>query len=253
MAETREVLVTGGTGTLGRRVVESLRVADCAVRVLSRSGKEDTAQGNLLTGEGLDEAVHGVRAIVHCASSPIRKTRETDVGGTERLLRAAKRAGVSHFVFISIVGVDHNPYPYFRAKHEAEGVVENSGVPWSILRATQFHDFVLGLLRPLARLPLMPVPRGFLLQPIDAGEVANRLVEIALSEFAGRVPDIGGPEVRTTGELGRSYLRATGGGRRLLEVPTPGRAARAFREGAAICPGHAYGSITWKEFLRGQP
>ena len=133
-------------------------------------------------------------------------------------------------------------------------MVENSSVPWTILRATEFHDFVLGLLRPLARLPLMPVPKGFLLQPIDTGEAANRLVEIALSEPAGRVQDIGGPKVRTTAQLSRSYLRATGRGRRRsLEVPVPGRIARAFREGAQTCPDHAYGSITWEEFLRGQP
>ena len=96
----------------------------------------------------------------------------------------------------------------------------------------------------------MPVPKDFLLQPVDIGEVANRPVEVAVSEPAGRVPDIGGPEVRSMGELGRSYLRATGGGRRLLEVPVPGRIAHAFREGVETCPDHAYGSITWEEFLR---
>lgn len=253
--EPREILVTGGTGTLGRRVVERLRAGGHEARAMSRSGRPGAIRGDLLTGEGLDEAVRGVRAIIHCASSPTRKTRRTDVGGTERLLRAAERAGVSHLVYISIVGIDRaQSYPYYRVKLETERLIEGSPVPHTILRATQFHDFVLGLLRPLARLPLMPVPKGFLLQPIDAGETANRLVEIALSEPAGRVPDVGGPEVRTVGELGRSYLRATGRGRRrLLEVPVPGRKGRAFREGAETCPDHTYGSITWEEFLRGQP
>ena len=119
-----EVLVTGGSGSLGRRVVERLRDAGREVRVLSRSGRPATVRGDLLTGEGLERAVHGVDTIVHCASSP-RKTRQIDVEGTERLLRAAVRTGISHIVFISIVGVDRNPYfPYYRMKLEVERIVE---------------------------------------------------------------------------------------------------------------------------------
>ncbi len=252
MSET-EILVTGGTGVLGRRVVERLHSTGIRPRVLSRSGRPGTVRGDLLTGEGLGEAIRGVDTVIHCASNPVRKTRQTDVGGTERLLEAAAREGVSHLLYISIVGIDRaSSYPYYRIKLETEQAVKDSPVPYTILRATQFHDFVLGILRPLARLPLVPVPRGFLLQPIDTGEVAERLVELALSEPAGRVPDVGGPEVRTTGELSRSYLGATGRGRKLLEVPLPGRIARAFREGAQTCPDHAYGSVTWEKFLRGQ-
>ena len=149
-----------------------------------------------MTGEGLDEAVDGVEAVIHCASNP-RDARRTDVEGTGRLLRAVERAGVSHFVYVSIVGVDRNPFPYYRVKLDAEGVVERSAVPWTILRATQFHGFVFGMLGALDRVPFfMPVPAGFLFQPVDAGEVASRLVELALSEPAGRVGDMGGPEIR---------------------------------------------------------
>jgi uncharacterized protein YbjT (DUF2867 family) len=166
-----EILVTGGTGVLGRRAVDRLRAAGHETRVLSRSGRPGTIQGDLLTGAGLDGAVDGVETIVHCASNPYRKTRRTDVGGTELLLQAAARAGVSHVVFISIVGVDRNPYyPYFRVKLDAESVVERSPVPWTILRATQFHDLVLKALRLLDRLPaVMPIPGGVLFQPIDVG------------------------------------------------------------------------------------
>lgn len=81
-----EILVTGGTGVLGRLVVDRLRGAGHEVRVLSRSGRPGTIQGDLLTGAGLEEAVDGVEAIVHCASNPYRKTHQTDVGGTELLL-----------------------------------------------------------------------------------------------------------------------------------------------------------------------
>ncbi len=242
------VLVTGGTGSLGRRVVDRLQDAGRGVRILSRSERPGTMRGNLLTGEGLDGAVEGVDTIVHCASNP-RRTRQTDVEGTERLLRAASQADVSHFVFISIVGVDRNPYfPYYGLKLEAERIVERSGVPWTILRATQFHEFVLRIVRLLDRLPVVMVPRGPM-QPIETGEVAWRLAELALSGPVGRAPDIGGPEVRTFAELARAYLEVAGRRPRVVEIPLPGKAARAFREGAQTCPDHAFGTITWEEFL----
>jgi uncharacterized protein YbjT (DUF2867 family) len=247
-----EILVTGDTGSLGRRVVDRLRGPGYEVRTLSRSARgAGVVRGNLQTGEGLARALEGVDVLIHCASSP-RKPRQTDVEGTGRLLEAASRAGVSHVVFVSIVGVDRNPYPpYYRAKLEAERIVERSPVPWTILRATQFHEFVLKQIRLLERIPVMMAPRGFLLQPMDIGEVADRMVELALSEPTGRVPDIGGPEVRTLPDLARSYLKATGRRRRIVEVPVPGKAARALREGAQLAPDQTYGEVRWEEFLDG--
>jgi uncharacterized protein YbjT (DUF2867 family) len=247
-----EILVTGGTGSLGRRVVDRLRGPGYEVRTLSRSARgAGVVRGNLQTGEGLARALEGVDVLIHCASSP-RKPRQTDVEGTGRLLEAASRAGVSHVVFVSIVGVDRNPYPpYYRAKLEAERIVERSPVPWTILRATQFHEFVLKQIRLLERIPVMMAPRGFLLQPMDIGEVADRMVELALSEPTGRVPDIGGPEVRTLPDLARSYLKATGRRRRIVEVPVPGKAARALCEGAQLAPDQTYGEVRWEEFLDG--
>ena len=246
----REILITRGTGSLGSRVVARLNAAGEDVRVMSRDRRANTVQGDLLTGEGLEEAVEGVGTIIHCASSPLRKTRQVDVEGTRRLLRAASRAGVSHVIFISIVGIDRNPYyPYFRHKLDAERVVERSGLPWTTIRATQFHEFVLKQIRFLELGPVALVPKGFLLQPIDTGEVAERLVELALSAPAGRVPDVGGPEVRTFADLARSYQKVAGRRRRLIEVPVPGKTARAFRQGAQTCPERRYGKITWEEFL----
>jgi len=246
-----QVLVTGGTGVLGRRVVERLGSEGIRARILSRSGKPGTMRGDLLTGEGLRPAVQGVDTIIHCASSPFRNARGVDVEGTGCLLEVAAEAGVSHLAYISIVGIDLAPsYPYYRTKLETERVVESSPVPYTILRATQFYDLVLMALRFLDRLPVMFIPRGFLGQPIDAGEVADRLVELALSGPAGRVPDIGGPEVGTLADAASDYLRVKGDRRRIFEVPVPGKTARAFREGALTCPGQAYGKIRWEDFLR---
>ena len=248
---TPEVLVTGGTGVLGRRVVERLDAAGVAARVLSRGGRPGTVRGDLLTGEGLGAAVRGVDTVVHCASSPYRKTRQVDVEGTRRLLECAVAAGVSHVVYISIVGVDRAAsYPYYRVKLETEGVVENSPVPHTILRATQFYDLVLMAVRFLDRLPALPVPAGFLGQPIDVGEVAGRLAEFALAGPAGRVPDVGGPEVSTLADSARGYLGAVGSRKKVLEFPLPGKTARAFRAGALICPQNRYGTIRWEDFLQ---
>lgn len=246
---TSRILVTGGTGSLGSQVVERLQAKGCNVQILSRSKRPGTVQGDLLTGEGLEQAVKEIDVIIHCASSP-GNPREVDVEGTKRLLQMAESAGVSHIVFVSIVGVDRNPfYPYYRMKLDAERIVEQAAIPWTILRATQFHEFVLMLIQLLDRLPLMIMPKGFLLQPIYVSEVAERLVELALSKPTGRVPDIGGPEVLTAAELARAYFKATGQNRRVWEIPVPGKIAQAFRTGAHLCPDQKYGKLRWQEFL----
>ncbi|MEP0910646.1 NAD(P)H-binding protein [Leptolyngbya sp. GB1-A1] len=245
-----KILVTGGTGSLGSLVVDRLQTADCNVQVLSHSKRPGTVQGDLLTGEGLEQAVEGIDVIVHCASSPTNP-RQVDVEGTRRLLQAAERAGISHIVYVSIVGVDRNPfYPYYGMKFETEQIIEQAAIPWTILRATQFHEFALTLIQFLDRLPIMLMPKGFLLQPIQASEVADRLVELALSTPAGRVTDIGGPEVWTAGDLARAYFKATGRKRNVVEVPIPGKIAQAFRSGAQLCPTQKYGKVGWNEFLR---
>jgi uncharacterized protein YbjT (DUF2867 family) len=206
----------------------------------------------LLTGEGIEAAVRGADTIIHCASSPFRKARKVDAQGTGRLLEAAARSGVSHVVYISIVGIDlASSYPYYRVKLDAERIVEGSPVPWTILRATQFHDFVLPMVGALDRVPFRaPVPKGWLFRPIDTSEVAGRLVELALGLPAGRVPDIGGPEIRTLASLTQAYLAAKGSKKGVVELTLPGKAARAFRKGALTHPENAYGRIRWEEFLR---
>jgi uncharacterized protein YbjT (DUF2867 family) len=244
------ILVTGGTGVLGSKVVR-LKVARIEPRILSHSNRPGTIKGDLLTGEGLEEAVRGIDTIVHCASSPFWKARQTDVEGTKRLLESAARSGVSHVVYISIVGIDRaRSYPYYQVKLETEKVVEVSKVPHTILRATQFYELVLMALRALARLPVVPVPKGLIGQPIDSGEVAGRLVELTLSGPAGRVPDVGGPEVRTTEDIARSYLKEMGSRKKAVAFPLPDETAHAMREGALTCLENRYGKVRWEDFLR---
>src|SRR5207249_3675811 len=159
-------------------------------------------RGDLATGDGLATAVAGIGVIAHCASSPFRWAKEVDVAGTRRLVEAAgKGADAPHLVYVSIVGVDKIPLGYYKAKLAAEGVVSASGLPFTILRATQFHeliDFVLGRLR---RLPVRPLARGFRFQPIAATEAAARMAEIVAAPPVGFARDIGGPEVRDLRDL----------------------------------------------------
>ncbi|MGW5423004.1 SDR family oxidoreductase [Streptomyces sp. NPDC003943] len=242
------ILVTGGTGTLGRLVTARLRAAGHEVRVLSRRSQPyavDLREG----GPGLDTALAGVDTVVHCAS--------TQTGGDEKaarhLLHAAKRAGVRHLLYISIVGVDRVPFPYYKAKLAVEKLVEESGLGHTILRTTQFHDLVLRFLELSARLPVMLLPAGVADQPIEVGEVADRLAELAEGEPAGRVPDMAGPEVRTFPDLAGAYLRASGKRRPLLSVPLPGSAYRAFRAGGHLAPDRAEGRVTFEDFLTTRP
>jgi uncharacterized protein YbjT (DUF2867 family) len=248
------ILVTGGTGTLGRPLVAALAGAGPPVRVLSRRPRPrpggppvEWVAGDLATGRGLGEAVRGVGVIVHCATGPW--SRRVDVAGTGRLLAAARAAGSPHLVYISIVGIDRVPFRYYRAKLAAERLIQAAGLPWTILRTTQFHDLLHRVLQALARLPVLALPRGWRFQPVDTGEVAGRLATLALGEPAGRVPDLGGPQVLTVEELARGYLQAAGRRRPLLPLPVPGAAARGFRAGGHLCPEHADGKRTWAEFL----
>jgi uncharacterized protein YbjT (DUF2867 family) len=142
-------------------------------------------------------------------------------------------------------------FGYFGAKLAAEQVVADSGLPWTTLRATQFYDSVPAVARQLAKLPVIPVPAGIRFQPVDTGEVAARLAELALSEPAGLVPDMAGPRTYGMADLIRGYLRARGQHRMLVPVRLPGQAARAMRAGANLAPGRAVGRRTWEEFLAG--
>jgi uncharacterized protein YbjT (DUF2867 family) len=253
---TSTVLLTGGTGTLGRLVTPLLRAAGRPVRVLSRRGHEpadgiEYVTGDLATGEGVEAAVDGVGTIVHCAG-----TAKGDEVKTGNLVRAA--AGAPHLVFISVVGAERVPvvsavdralFGYFASKRAAERVVEESGLPWTTLRATQFHDLILTTARQLAKMPVVPVFRGVRFQPVDAGEVAARLVELALGAPAGLVPDLAGPRVYGMDELVRGYLRAAGRRRLIMPVRLPGKAARAVRAGANLAAEPGGGRRTWEDFL----
>jgi uncharacterized protein YbjT (DUF2867 family) len=219
---------------------------------LRRDGVEYVSV-DLSTGEGVDSAVAGTEVILHLAGSS-----KGDEVKTQHVVDAAKRADVKHLIYISVVGADRVPmasavdrmmFGYFGSKAASERLVAESGLPWTTLRATQFHDLTLLTARGMAKMPVVPVPSGFKFQPIDADEVAARLVELALDEPAGLVPEIGGPQVYAMSDLVRSYLQASGKHRPIVPVKLPGRAARAFLDGANLNTERAVGQRTWEDFL----
>ncbi len=234
---TTPILLTGGTGTLGRLVRPRLLDVGFQVRVLSRRS-HDSAEGvefvtgDLATGEGLEAAVNGVGTIVHVAGSA-----KGDDEATRNLVRAASRVGARHLVYISVIGADRVPLGWFRSKLGAERAVSESGLPWTMLRAAQFHDLILTLVQKMAKLPVIPVPGGLRLQPVDPDEVAARLVELTLDEPAGLMPDLAGPRVYEMSDLIRGYLRARGERRLMLPIRMPGKVGRAYRAGENLSRG----------------
>src|SRR5713226_3267751 len=179
------VLVTGGTGALGSQVVTRLLHGHHNVRILSSRPASQEMQGvrvygDMASREGLHEAVAGMDAIIHCASS-LKDTQGVDVEGTQALATSARESGSPHIIYISIVGVDQSDFFYYQKKYEAEQIVQQSGLPWSILRATQYHSFAQTRIQMLLAQSEteVKVPAGVRLQSIESGEVADRLVAIA--------------------------------------------------------------------------
>jgi uncharacterized protein YbjT (DUF2867 family) len=258
------ILVTGGTGTLGRDTLPALTAAGYKLRAISRrdrasSGQVEWLRADMATGEGLQLAVEGIDAVVHLASVPYRRgyTRRVDIDGTRQLVRAAQNAGVGHLVYASIVGIDQIPWGYFRTKQAAEQIVKGahqgtaygSGPGWTILRATQFHSFIDAALVRASRLPVLPVDPGFLVQTVDTRDVADRIARLVAAGPTDETLELGGPEVLTADEAIRQWLAAAGRSRRLLPVRLPGRLARAFRAGHATTRQRPTGQITWSEYL----
>ncbi|MEU0504140.1 NAD(P)H-binding protein [Nocardia sp. NPDC005998] len=247
------ILLTGGTGTLGRHVTPLLVDAGFKIRMLSRNAHESTdgieyVTGDLVQGTGVEAAVDGAEVILHLAGGP----KDDDVA-TQHLVDAAAKAGVRHLVYIGVIGADKLPIGYFKAKFAAEQAIVESGVPFTILRAAQFHDLALKTARAMAKSPIVPAPGGIDWQPVDSREVAARLVELTRGAPAGRVPDLVGPTVYSMAELIRGYLQAEGKRRIFLPVRVPGKVGRAYRAKANLTiDGATVGKLTWENFLAEQ-
>lgn len=248
------ILITGGTGLLGRQVLPLLQGNAHTVRVLSRTaaplpaGVEHVAQ-DLRSTNGLTEALAGIDTVLHLAGGA-----SGDDQTTQHLVAAAEQQRVSHLVQISVVGADAMPIGYFGMKDRAEQRVTDSLLPHTIVRVAQVNDLLLRAVRAMVKLPVVPAPGGLRAQPVDVRDVAAHLAALTLASPAGRVPDLVGPDVHEMGDLLRSYAQAAGKRRLFLPIRLPGKVGVAYREGRNLTSGAdaTVAPRTWTDFLAEQ-
>ncbi len=241
-----KVAVAGGTGVLGRFVVQALTDQGHEPVLLVR-----TKGVNLVTGDGVERAVSGCGAVIDASNiATTRKSAAVEFfeTGTRNLLAAGRAAGVVHHVAVSIVGVDRVGFGYYQGKLAQERLLADAPVPASVLRATQFHEFAAQLLRrspgPLAVVPRMRV------QPVAAREVAAALVELAFDVPVGMAPELAGPQVLELTDLARQVLTAQGSAPQVVAVRVPGATGRALAGGALLPTGDGpRGTQTFDEWL----
>ncbi|HKJ67642.1 MAG TPA: NAD(P)-dependent oxidoreductase [bacterium] len=252
-----KVLITGGTGTLGSELVRAVTGTGHTVRIVSRRSRPENindniefAQADLSTGEGVTEAVSGVSTIIHAATSPYSGALEVDVEGTRRLMAASEPNGVEHFIYPSIVGIEDIHFNYYRHKLEAEHIIQEGAVPYSILRGTQFHSLIDQFITALLRVPFVsPFPTDFQVQSVAARDMAGRLSRLLEEGPGGRLPNFGGPEVQQLREMARVWMAVRQQQKRVVRLPLPGQMASAFREGKNTDPNRKQGRTTWQEWL----
>lgn len=247
----KTVLVTGATGHLGQKVLPLL-MHSANVRAISRRngpGEQNLVwlQGDLRDSGTLQNALDGVDTVLHLATSPLKVGEDLQM--TRTLLNASR--DVQHFVYMSIVGLEDMPgAPYYREKRAIEELIKISGLPHSIVRATQFHEFMVELLRMLTRGPVTLAPTGASVQPVAAQAVAERLAQIALGEPVGRAPDIGGPQALTFADMARTWQAQQNLRKTVLSVPLPIPIFKAWRNGAALPKKAEALGPTWAEWLQ---
>lgn len=261
-----KILVTGGTGHLGRALVPRLVESGHRVRVLARTPASardvEWIAGDLASGRGLAEAVAGVDVVLHAAtSSPIakrgafrfvdffRSPTNVDVDGTRALVKLAEQNGIRHFVHVSIVGLeDTKRLPYSRVKLAAEEIVRGSRVPWSIARATPFYWLLERLCVDMTKGRWLFLPGKVRVQPVDSDDFASWVANCAIDAPRGRVEDYAGPEVLTMREVMEQFLAARGVRRAIRNIPLPSCVLEAMERGQTA-PEARRGTTTWKQWL----
>jgi uncharacterized protein YbjT (DUF2867 family) len=240
------VAVAGGTGLLGQHLITLLRQADTEPVTLARSQGVDVT-----TGAGLDAALAGAEVVIDVSNvATLSKKRAVTffTVGSTRLLEAGARAGVRHHLALSIVGIDRVGFGYYAGKLAQEQVIAGGALPWTVLRATQFHEFADQLLIRSPG-PLVVVPRARV-QPVAAREVAARLVELALGPAVGRAPEMAGPQVHELADLVRQVVRARGQRRLVVPVRIPGGGAVRGGLLPTADSGYTRGTQTFEDWLR---
>lgn len=244
------IAVAGGTGQVGVHVVDVARERGHDVIVIARSAGVD-----LSTGAGVDAAMTGVESVIDVVSVTTLNSAESVAffeSTTRMLLAAEVAAGTSHHVALSIVGIDRAPEGYYAGKLAQETLVESGPVPWTILRATQFHEFAEQIYAR-ARIGPFHIAPSMRTQPIAAREVAEHLVTLAEAGPAGRVDELAGPREESLVRMVRGFARTQGSRAWIPGIPLPGAGGRAQRDGSLLPgPGAVLGTQTYAQWLAAQ-
>jgi uncharacterized protein YbjT (DUF2867 family) len=244
-----KIVVAGGSGMVGRHVVAVAQERGHRVVALSRSTGVDLA-----TGAGLAqqlEAADVVIDVTSTATQSAQQSRQFFGAVTRNLLEAEGAAGVPHHVALSIVGSDKAPFGYYAGKALQEELVSTGQIPWTILRATQFHEFAQQMVERFRFGPVTMVPT-MTSQPVAAREVAERLVELAEGEPQGRPADLAGPEELRMTAMVKAYTAAMSIRGPVVQIPLPGGFGKAMRDGTTLAgPGAQRGVQTFAQWIDG--
>lgn len=243
--------VAGGTGTVGRHIVEAAQRRGHDVIVLSRRTGVDVQ-----TGTGPDAALDGADVVVDALNTTTLSTKKAVAffrSATGRLLEAERRAGTPHHVVLSIVGIDGIDTSYYAGKLAQERAVAESGIPHTIARSSQFHEFAQQIAGQTSIGPLTLAPKT-LMRPVAAREVGEHLVRLAEGAPQGRAADLVGPRDEVLADLIRRMYAQDGIRRRVIEVPFPGAYGLGLASGALRGDGTAeVGTSTFDEWLESRP
>jgi len=262
----KPLLITGGTGVLGSATIEFARQRNLDYLAVSRHRDEGAGYAttkrlglprtfnwqevDLVSGKGLQRAMPPGGVVLHLAGAVgTAKGEPLEVTFARTLLQAAKQANIAHLVYISIVGVDRIPLAYYRAKLTVEQMIRDSGIPYTVMRTTQFYEFIEFQLRMLAKLPVAFFPKGLLFQPIQVEAVASHLLDICELPPANQLVQVGGPHVHTLANLFDDWKAMAGVQKRTVALPAFGGFMRALKNGYATCPEQSDRSIGWMEYL----
>ena len=242
-----KIAIAGGTGVVGRPTVEAVRNAGHDPVVLSRSQGVD-----LISGKGLTAALAGVDAVIDTANVSTLKAAvaiEFFTTATANLIDAAAETGVGHIVLLSIVGIDRIPHDYYAGKVAQEKALEASPVPWTIQRATQFHEFAGQIFARAKFGPIHLAPRART-QPIAARDVGERLAALSVGDPLGRAQDIAGPREEALDAMIKAWARANGHRGWIPSVNIPTAQMKGMREGLALPEaGALFADETFDEWL----
>ncbi|PRB67654.1 SDR family oxidoreductase [Arthrobacter sp. MYb213] len=246
-----KIAIAGGTGTIGRRVVSAVESAGHIPLILSRRTGID-----VLDGAGLVDAMSGVDAVIDVSSTPSMRTNtavEFFTRATKNLLEAGRLVGSTHHVALSIIGALAVDAQYYAGKAAHERLLMDLPDGYSLLRASQFHEFAGQLTARMGIGALHFAPR-MRSQPVSTTEVAAELVKLATGEPQGVVADLAGPREERMADLVRAQLAHDAGrAQRVIEVPLPGPMGRAMRDGSLLPgPGARLGSETFADWLNAQ-